>query len=835
MFDLEKAISEWKRAMRRSPSIEESDLAELERYLRDKVEDLGREGRSEEEAFQKAEAEFQHTEALDAAYGQARAARPGRRFPWKPARFDFALLRSNIRIALRRMIRQKAFSLINIGGLALGIACSLLIFLWVRDERSYDRFHANADRIFRVVFSTSDEGDPVPTNANGAYGVGPALKKDFPEVLESVRIRKMEQNPKRYVGYGDKKFYEPRFFFTEGSIFSVFDFPLVRGDAATALAEPGTIVLTEEMAAKYFGTEDPLEKVIEADPYNDGNLMLFRVTGVARNVPRQSHFHFDFLASYAGLREDTGSFDGFYQHFTYVLLNEPASAAALSPRLLEFLKRNWKAEPWYTISFQPLADIHLRSGLRSEIEPVGAALYLYVFSAIALAVLLIACINFMNLATARSAQRAKEIGVRKAIGAAKGSLVRQFLGEALGTSFIATAAAVLMVLAALPLFNRLSGKTLTAATLATPAFILTAALAALLVGLLSGLYPSFFLSSQQPSRALRAKSTSSGSGIMLRRLLVVFQFTLSIGIICSTLVIRGQFRFIQSRDIGYDRDQILIMTLNRDIRRSYDGFKNELLRNPAVENAATSSYVPTSGSAHYNFNFEGGARNLTQVIYFVDHEFFSTYGIKVRAGRIFDRPASGEYSREALISESSAAEAGYASPGEAVGKGIGVGGFQGTVSGVVEDINIYSLHQTLYPIVYMLLPIERHDYLSVRIGAGNIPEALSHLQKTWARFAPSYPLDYSFLDSRFEQLHLSDKRMKDLFSVFSFLAMAIACLGLFGLAAHTVEQRTKEIGIRRVLGASAGNLCLSLSKKFLTWVILANIVAWPAAFLAMQS
>lgn len=379
MFDLESAIREWKRMMRRNPSIDDGDLAELERYLRDKVEDLTGRGSSPEGAFREVEEEFRRAAGLDAAYGHARSVFPRGRFPWKPEKFSPGRFFYHLRISLRRLRFQKIYALINIGGLALGLASALLIFLWIRDEWRYDRFQSRADRIYRVVFSSSDDGDSKPTNANGSFGVGPALKKDFPEVLETARIMKAAQNSKRYVGYRDKKFYESRFFFAEPALLSVFDFPLVRGEASSALKDPGSIVLTEAMAEKYFGDEDPMGKMIESDPYNTGTPMLFRVTGVAKNVPRLSHVHFDFLASYASLREDTQRFDGYSQHYTYVLLRDAGSAASLAPRLLEFLQRNWRKDPWYTISLQPLLDIHLRSGLRSEIEPGGHILSLYIF------------------------------------------------------------------------------------------------------------------------------------------------------------------------------------------------------------------------------------------------------------------------------------------------------------------------------------------------------------------------------------------------------------------------------------------------------------------------
>jgi len=832
MFDLERAIAEWTKAMRRNPSIDEADLAELERYLRDKIEDLGRQGLSAEEASRQAEEEFRRAVTLDAAYGHVRAARPARRFPWKKARFAPGLIWSNVRIALRRLRLQKAYTVINVGGMALGLACTLMIFLWVRDETSYDRFHTKADRIYRVVLSTSDDGQP--TNANGSFGLGPALKKDFPEVEEAVRVRKMEQNPKRYVGYGDKKFYEPRFFYAEPSLFTVFDLPLVRGDAATALRDPGSVVLTEAMAAKYFGDEDPIGKVIEADPYNDGKPVPFRITGVAKNVPRQSHFHFDFLAAYSGLREDTTRLSGMYSHYTYVLLKEGADPAGMAPRFLDFLKRNWQENPWYTISLQPLLSIHLRSGLRSELEPGGDIADVYIFSAVALAVLLIACINFMNLATARSAKRAKEVGIRKAVGAPRSQLVRQFLGESLSTSAISTAGAFLVVASALPWFDRLTGKGITVASLASPPVLFAAAAVALAVGLVSGLYPALFLSSFRPVQTLRAQAGPRASGAFLRRALVVFQFALSIGIICATLVIRDQMTYIRSRDLGFDRDQILTAPLNGEVRANYEAFRSELLRNAGVENVTTSASVPAGGSSHYNLNFEGGAQGVTQVVYMADKEFVSTYGLKLLAGRTTERLMAKEGPNEFLISESSVREAGYASPEEALGKTVDIEGTPGTVVGVVEDIFLYSLHRPPYAIVYVVRAPERLNYLSVRIGTRDLPATLAHIRKVWRTMVPSYPLDYAFLDDSFERLHDAERRMSEMFSVFAFLAIAVACLGLFGLAAYTAEQRTKEIGVRKVLGASSWSVYSSLAREFLRWVVLANLVAWPLAYYAMS-
>jgi len=419
---------------------------------------------------------------------------------WRKTMFE-----NYLKITLRNMKRHKGYSFINLAGLAVGIACTIFILLWVHDELSFDRFHENADRIYRVVFSTSDDG--LPTNANGSFGVGPALKRDFPEVMEIVRIRKMGQGVKRYIGYEDKKYYETRFFFSEPTIFTVFDFPLVKGNPATALDEPNSIVLTEEMALKYFGHEDPIGKTIEADPYNDGELLLFRITGIAKNVPSNSHIHFDFLASYSSIKEDTNEFSGFYQHFTYVLLQGgKSSAESLNGKLLDFLHRNWRKNPWYTISLQPLLDVRLHSRLKSEIEPTGNILYVYIFMAIAVFLLTIACINFMNLTSARAVKRSKEVGIRKVVGARKNQLVRQFLGESLLLSIFSASAAVVIVVMALPLFNNLTGKGITLLSLANPSYFLSVAVIALAVGFIAGIYPAFFLSAFQPIHTLKSRT-----------------------------------------------------------------------------------------------------------------------------------------------------------------------------------------------------------------------------------------------------------------------------------------------------------------------------------------
>jgi len=743
-------------------------------------------------------------------------------FPFLKTSFlgSLHMLKNFFKISLRILKRYKGYSFINIGGLTLGITCCLLIFFYIQDELSYDRFHINADRLYRVVFSTSD--DDAPTNANGSFGVGPALKRDFPEVVDYARIRKMGQGVKRYIGHRDKKFYEQRFFFADPQILTIFDFPLVKGDPETALNEPGSIVLTEETAYKYFGREDPMGKTIESDPYNNGQLMNFRVTGIAKNTPTQSHFHFDFLASYISQTEDTTRFGGFWQHFTYILLDNKTSAISLEPKLLEFLHRNWREDPWYRLRLQPITDIHLRSGLKSEIEPVGNISTIYVFTAIALLVLIIACINFMNLTTARSTKRAREVGMRKVVGARRQQLIHQFLGESMLFSFFAVTAAVIFTIVILPFFNRLTDKQIEPGVLTSPIIIIGLFGTALLVGLAAGIYPALFLSSFKPIKTLKTGLVSRTSGNFLRKGLVTFQFALSIGMI------------IRSRDLGYDKKQIMVVPLNKDARSNYAALREELLHNPNIENTATSSLVPTRGSEHMSFKFEGKNEFISHVVYFINKDFIETLGIKIIAGNTITETLSRDAEGEYLISELSVKEAGFASAQEAVGKGVTFDQINGFIAGVVNDMNIYSLRREPYAINYMITPIRLHNYLSLRLRPQNISPTLEYIVRVWNKQIPAYPLSYFFLDDNFENMHRTDQKMSEVFTVFSILAILVACLGLFGLAAHTAEQKTKEIGIRKVLGAPVSKIYLVVSQDFLKWVAVANLIAWPLTYYLMQ-
>jgi len=747
------------------------------------------------------------------------------------------MLKNYLKISFRNLEKHKGYTFINISGLAVGLACCMLIFLYVRDEMSYDTFHHDAENIYRVIFSTSDDGQP--TNANGIFGPGPALKEDFPEVENFVRFRKVgQQGTKTFVKYEESRFYEPRFFFADSTVFDVFNFPLLEGDSELALSRPNTVVITQEMADKYFPDENPIGKIITADPYADGRLMDFEVTGVLQNVPSNSHIHFDFLASFSSQRGDLNRFAGLEQVFTYIKLKEEASAQKLESQFLDFLHRRWTENPWYTISLQPLLDIHLHSHLRSEIEPNGNIVYVYIFSAVGAFILIIACINFMNLSTARSAQRAREVGVRKTIGAQRGQLIRQFLSESVLLSMLSGIFALVLIDLFLPVFNNLTGKTISVAYLQDPLLLAVLSGALLVVGVLAGLYPALFLSSYHPIQTLKGVKEKA-SGASLRKGLVIFQFAISMVMITATAIAYNQLQYIQTKDLGYAKDQIMVIPLNDEVRNNYEALHGELLRNPRILNTATSSLVPTMGSSHNTFSIGGLEEDLSLATYFISKDFVETYGIELLSGMDVSQDITMEIGAgDFLISQLAVEEAGWDSPQDAVGRRVSwdQGGeeYGGTVTGVVNDLFIYSLRENLYSMIFFITPNQYHEYLSIKVDSRNVQETLAYIGDRWSELVPSYPLDYFFLDESFEQMHQSDIRLGKALGYFALLAIAVACLGLFGLAAFMAERRTKEIGIRKVLGATVSNIVLLLSRDFLKLVFAALLLAAPVAWYFMH-
>ena len=832
MFDLEKAIKEWKTAFNKCASFEDGFIADMELHLREMYEVLIGEGLAEKEAFQRAVEQIGTPEHIAKEYEKNRELALDRRAPWRPARFVPALLWNYVKVALRKVRRQKGYAFINIAGLAAGMACCLLIILFIMQESGYDRFHQKADRIFRVILGEKEAG--VPTNANGSLAVGPALKRDFPEIVEYACLKKTGQGERIFVGFQDKKFYEDKFFFASPGVFSVFDFHLRRGNPSTALNEPNTIVITEQMAEKYFPGRDPMGKTMLADPSNKGELMPFLVTGIAKNVPVNSHLHFDFLAYYGSHQEDSDNFGAIYQNYTYLLLERKDAAEKLQSKLHAFLQRHWgnSERAWYALYLQPLTDIRLHSHLRSEIEPTGDITYIYVFALIALFIIAIACINYTNLATARALQRAKEVGIRRAIGASRSQLVRQFFGESLVVSFFSGLTAVAITIGILPLFNQLAGKDLSAASLLQPSFGLVLLIMIIGLGLLSGFFPAFYLSRLHSGKKITNHSKAAGSAF--RKALVTFQFSLSIVTIVGAFLSIKQLYYLKNKDIGFDKEGIMVITLNNTVRANYDAFRTELLAVPGVKNLATSNYVPTCGSLHLPVQFEGNDEPITQVLYDIDKDFFFTYNLKLLAGQPIKRVLGSDPGNEFMISESSVRQIGYPFAAAAIGKNVQIEDVKGFIAGVVSDINIYSLHQEPYPMLYFIRPVKFHKYISICLHTQNISHTVQAIAKTWKRIVPEYPLDYFFMEENFQKMHENDANVSKLIKYFSILSIAIACLGLFGLGIFTIEQRAKEIAMRKVLGASLAGIIARLSREFIPWVLLANLIAWPAAYLLMR-
>jgi len=740
------------------------------------------------------------------------------------------MIKNYMKIALRNLIKHKAFSLINISGLAIGMACCLLIIIFVQDELRYDKFHAKADRIYRMVSEENQRG--IIANYPLVFsGVPPILKNEFSEVMNFVRF---DPRLNVLISSGDKKFYEERLFYADASVFEVFTFPLVKGDPETALKEPYSIVLTEKMAEKYFGGEDSMGRTLTIDNEHD-----YKITGILRKISRNSHIKFDFLASMATLEAQEPRYGKMWAWncYSYLLLPEDYSYLDLVKKLPDFIRRHRgeKAAQSYTFSLQPLTSIHLHSHLAYEIEANGDIRYVYIFSAIAFFILLIACINFMNLSTARSANRAKEVGVRKVLGADRIRLAKQFLGESLFLSLMALPIAVALVELFLPAFNVMTGKELRIDYFGNSVVFIGLIGILLFVGIVSGSYPAFFLSTFRPSEVLKGKLRAGSRSSLFRKVLVVVQFTISIVLIAGTIIIYNQLDFIRNKKLGFVKEQVLVMPASRSgIGQNYEAFKRELLQNPSVESVCGSTSLPSLLPTRSVFIPEGieEGEKLTLRNVLVDHDFIKTFGLEIMDGRDFSRSFATDTKEAFVINEAAVKEFGWDS---AVGKRlIDLEGPKGHVIGVVKDFHFRSKHQKIEPLVLSLLPSPRYVYfVSVKIKYSNISGALAFLKSKWNAFSPGWPFEYFFLDDNFDKMYKSEDRLRQVFLTFTFLAIFIACLGLFGLAAFTAEQRTKEIGIRKVLGASVPGVVLLLSKEFIKWVLIANVIAWPVAYLAM--
>lgn len=759
------------------------------------------------------------------------------------------MFKNYILIAIRNLQRHKSYSFINIFGLAIGMACCLLIFLYVQDEFSYDKYHTNSDNIYRLALEgyASNTSQKINTARSGSPW-GPVLVKDYPGVLNAVRFK--TPLSRWLITYEGKKFYEKGFYFADASVFEVFDFELIHGNPATALTAPNTVVISEAMAKKYFGNNDPVGKVISADLVYD-----FTITGIVKNTPRNSHIKFDFLGSFATLEgpankqgafiyggnlSDMSNFALNIDVYTYLQLDENYTVSEFEAMMPGFLNKylgdiiknlGIKLQPY----LQPLEEIHLRSNLDAEIAANSDISYVYIFSAISLFILLIACVNFMNLATARSANRAKEVGLRKVVGSDRKQIIIQFLGECIFLSFLSLVLAIGLLYLLLPIFNTIAMKELHLSF--SFLFILGLTGLVLLVGVVAGSYPAFFLSAFRPATVLKGSLKAGASNSRLRQFLVVVQFTLSILFIIGTGIVYSQLEYIQDKRLGFDKEQVIVIPMvDPPTRFNYMAYKSELLQNSNVSFVSASNSVP-GGLISINLIHPEGipaGDNISIEQLIIEHDFIKTLGIEIVQGRDFSISFATDTMEAFIINETAVQQLGWSdSP---LDKRIQMGNFKkGRVIGVVKDFHVRSLHQRIEPLLIHLAPSpDPFINLIIRINPENIASTLIFIEEKWHKVYPNHPFEYSFLDEDFDELYRSEIQRGKVFIAFSTLAILIACLGLLGLAAFTAEQRTKEIGIRRVMGASIGSIVGLLSLEFVKLILIANVIAWPLAFLVMR-
>ncbi len=733
------------------------------------------------------------------------------------------MFKNYLMIAWRTIRRHKGYSLINITGLAIGLACFILIGLWVKDELSFDRFHQKKDRIYRVLNRTQD-GQSIYSIT---YALGPALKEQYSEVEESCRVWLYLSSPVRYQ---DKIFEERNIYLADPSFFKIFSFPFIKGNPETALADKYSVVLTEETARKYFGDEDPIGKIFHV-AIMEGD---FKVAGVIADIPLNSHLRFDFIGRIEFLGEDRLARWEEWTGPTYVLLRPGASSGDFESAMADIYKRNIGPEATYVPVLQALTKVHLY-----EFGRPGQVKKVYLFSVIAVFILLMACINFMNLATAQSSRRAKEVGMRKVIGAMRRQLARQFLGEAVFIAFLSLALAVVIVETILPYFNQFTGKSMVLLSGANFGLILTLLLTTLGTGILAGSYPALFLSSFRPAQTLRYRFSSEERGGGIRRALTVVQFAISVGLIVCTLTVAGQLRFIQTRDLGLNRDHVVIHSVYPALAPRFETYKNFLLTQPGVRQVTSAAQLPTRVGENIPINWEGNPTGETMSADYtcVDYDFFETFDMKILKGRVFSREFPADETDACIINETAAERMGLDNP---VGTNIYMGhpawpeSFRyARVIGVVRDFHARSLHTTIRPFVFRMYR-PWHQYAFIKIDGTRIQQTLGRIEAAFEAYSPGIPFSFEFLDEAFNRQYLPERKLSNLFNGFSLLSVVIACLGLFGLASYTTELKTKEIGIRKVMGASIPGIVTLTTWEFVKWVAAANLVAWPLAYYVMH-
>ncbi len=756
------------------------------------------------------------------------------------------MLENYFKIAVRNLKKYKAFSLINITGLAVGIASCILIFLYIRSEMSYDKFYKNAGQIYRVSLHAVIN-NAVFNAAVTSAPLGEELYHDYPEVVDYTRIRK---SGAPVVRYNNKVFSEERFLFADSTFFSVFNMHFLKGNPETALSKPNSVVITESTARKYFGDQNPIGKFLNTD-----NKKNYLITGVVQDIPANSHFHFDFLASISSYQQIADQDWISNNYYTYIKLRKGTDvksfdnklkgvvAKYVGPQISKAVGASWeqmqKSGNMWEYVLQPLTSIHLYSHLEGELEPNGDIKYVYIFTAIALLILLIACINFMNLSTARSEKRAKEVGIRKTLGSNKAQLIRQFFTESILMSLLAVAAAVVLVEIFLPLFNEVSAQNLKLGFLSSIYAFPLLVIFAVIVGLLAGSYPAFYLSKFNPAFILKKNRVKGGGNSLLRSIMVIFQFTVSIILFVGTFIIYNQLNYMQNKKLGFDKEHIIIINKTDDIGSHIQSFKNQLMSNPDIISVSNMASIPGQMFSSTGCKIKGMPGSQTRIVETLntDYNFVKTYKIKMAEGRFFSKEHPSDTT--AMVINKATAEAfGLKDP---VGKElIAMRGSQEEpavykIIGVTEDFNYESLHQKVRPLAIALFSkTDFGRFVSVRVAGSKYKSTINFMKNVWKKYAGREAFGYNFFDKDLARLYIAEERTSQISTIFSGLAIIIASLGLLGLAAYVIEQKTKEIGIRKVLGASVPEIILMLVKDFTKWVLIANIIAWPLAYYVMN-
>jgi putative ABC transport system permease protein len=732
------------------------------------------------------------------------------------------MIKNYLKIALRNMLRHRGLSLLNISGLAIGMACCFLVFLWVQDELSFDRFHQNARQIHRVLRNSQGTDIYNPYNPGP---VGPALKSDYTEIINAARTFGNASGPLKY----KNRIFNAGICGADPSFFEIFTFPFLKGDPRSCLSDPRSIVLTQEIASRLFDDEDPLGKTVGFEWW--GKWHDLKVTGIIKDIPHNSSIQFDYIlpfefVTWSGMTItdwDIGAYP------TYVLLNKEANPEKVQAKISGTIKRHFP-ESQDTLFLEPLTRIHLHHFTGS-----GPINYVYIFSIIGLLVLGIACINFMNLSTARSLERAKEVGMRKVVGSSRSQLIKQFLGESILLSLISFIAALMLVRFFLPFVNDIVGKQMSFPSAGGLFFIFLGI--SLFTGFFTGIYPAVFLSRFQPIAVLKGRGKSDPRSIRLRKYMVIGQFVISIALICSTVIIYQQLIYMKSKDMGINKHHVINLELRSGLRNQFRTIKTELTRYPDIlaVSATNASFSKFFGSDRIGWEGKPEGKKIFMAIHATDFEYQKIFDIKMAQGRFFSRDHPSDLTDGIVINETAARIMGMENP---IGQRISCWlpfdpNRTGTIIGVARDFHFRSLHEKISPLVIVIAP-EWFTDMYIRINSENTSGTIGFIEKTIRRLAPDYPVEYTFLDEDIDSLYKNETQIASLIKYGTFLAIFIACLGLFGLASFTAERSTKEIGIRKVLGASVPGIMLFFSKGYTKWVLLANLMAWPITWFAIS-